>query len=250
MEKEDLKERLKQEIERKALILERRVNTKKGLASLEMPEDSYEQLMKQIKEKEQEKARRVSCPRKALMTVAMVIVLITITGLGVNGARLYVLKVQETDNDDSFDVSTSVEDTLYVELADKEAYEKIEKDMGILALRLGNKPKGMKLEKVYIDVEMGEAIMEFCCDDHIFTIYENKQNSSATFNTQLDGEVIDKIKVFHLGQTLEIKKVDKGNEELFYSMQLEYGNAFYSITSDIELEDFKEIVYEIMFKNI
>lgn len=250
MEKDDLKERLKQEIEMEALTLERRVNTKKELASLEMPEDSYEQLMKRIQKKEQSKAKRHPLSRNVLATVAMVAVLITVVGVGANGARLYVMKVTKQQENSVLDITTNLEDTFYVELTEQEAYEKIEKDIGILALRLGNKPKGMELGDVFIDVEMGEALMEFRYDNHILTIYENKQNKEASFNTQLDGEVVDTIEIFHLGEKIEIKEIDKGNEELFYSVQLEYGNAYYYVTSDLELESFKEIIYEMIFKNV
>lgn len=249
MEKEDLKERLTQEIETEALILERRVNTKKELASLEMPEDSYEQLMKRIREKEEAKARKRQLSRKALATVAMVMVLVTIVGVGVNGARLYVLNVTNQGKTGKLDITASTEDIFYVELTEEEAYERIEEEIGILALRLGNKPNGMELEKVYISKDMGEAIMEFYYNDHILTVYENRQNTDASFSTQVDGEIVDTTEIFYLGDFIDIMEVDKGNSELFYAVQLEYGSAYYYVTSDIELKDFKEIIFGIMFIN-
>ena len=257
MDKEDLEEELKQEIETEAAMLERRVNAKEELTSLTMPDDSYEQLMKHIQEKEQRKLKAqnnpgkkyLSYPRNAITTAIAVVLLVTLAGLGVNGARLYILNVENREQKGKFNIIADTNDILYVELTEKEAYEKIENDIGILALRLGDKPKGMKLEKVYIDVEMGEAIMEFYYDDHILTIYENKQNKDASFNTQFDGDVIDELEIFHLGETIEITKINKGNEEFFYAVQLEYGNAYYYVTGDIELEFFKEIIYGIIFIN-
>ena len=84
MKKKDLKELLKQEIESEASALERRVNTKKSLTSLEMPEDSYEQLMERIKQNkklEVETAAEMNPviipfrQKKALAALAMVAVL-------------------------------------------------------------------------------------------------------------------------------------------------------------------------------
>lgn len=249
MEKDDLKERLKQEIEMEALTLERRVNTKKELASLEMPEDSYEQLMKRIQKKEQSKAKPHPFSRKTLVTVIMAVVLIMVAGMGVNGARLYILNVQNQEQDGRLDIIANTDGILYIELTEEEAYKKIEEDIGILALRLGNKPKGTELRDVFIDIKMGEALMEFYYNDHALIIYENKQNKDASFNTQIDGEVVDEIEIFHLGKTLEIRKIDKGNKDLFYAVQLEYGNAYYYVTGDMELESFKELIYGIMFIN-
>lgn len=262
MKKEDLKEKLKQEIESEASALERRVNTKKGLASLEMPEDSYEDLMERIRAKKESEQESVDKPkrkvkiipfgtrRKALATVAMVAVLVVGTGLGVNGARLYMLHVENRDGQEGADIITDTEDICYIELTENEAYKKIEEELGILALRITDRPEDLKLEKTYIDVVTGEAVMEFQTNEYILTIYENKQNDDGTFNTRLDGEKIDTIEVFHLGKIVEIIKVDKGNGELFYSMQLEYANAFYYLSSDMELEELEDILRGIIFNNI
>lgn len=261
MKKEDLKEKLKQEIESEASALERRVNTKKSLASLEMPEDSYEDLMERIRAKEESEQESVDKPkrkvkiipfgtrRKALATVAMVAVLVVGTGLGVNGARLYVLNARNRTQDSRVDISVDTEDIAYFELTEEEAYQKIEKDIGILALRLTDRPSKLELKKVYIDTDSNEALMEFYNGNHVLTIYENKQNSNVSFNAQQDGIVIDTIEVFHLGSTLNIIEIDKGNGELSYTVQLEYGNAFYYLTSDMDLKELKNILYGIVFSS-
>lgn len=261
MKKEDLKEKLKQEIESEASALERRVNTKKSLASLEMPEDSYEDLMKRIQAKEESEQESVDKPkrkvkiipfgtrRKALATVAMVAVLVVGTGLGVNGARLYMLGVENRGQNRRVDIVADTEDIFYVELTEEEAYKKIEEELGILALRLTDKPNGMKLEKLYIDEEMGEALIEFYYNDCILTIYENKQNSNVSFNAQQDGVVVDTVEAFHLGKNVDIIEVDKGNGDSSYTMQLDYGNAFYYMSSDIKLEELENILYGIIFNN-
>lgn len=257
MDKEDLEEELKQEIETEAAMLERRVNAKEELTSLTMPDDSYEQLMKHIQEKEQRKLKAqnnlgkkyLSYPRNAITTAIAVMLLVTLAGLGVNGARLYILNVENREDNGRLDIAASTDDVFYVELSEEEAYEKIEEELGILALRLGDKPKGMELEKAYIDTKTGEAMMEFYYKEHILTIYENKPVKRAAFSTQLDGIVIDTTEIFHLEKTIDIIEVDKGSGGLFYTTQLEYGNAYYYITSDIELETFKEILYGIVFIN-
>ena len=212
MEKEDLDERAKQEIESEALLLERRVNTKKELASLKMSEDSYEKLMNTIWEKEKLKRKRRSLHRKTLATAATVALLITVAGLGVNGARLYVMEAVKQEDESIYDITTDADDNFYVNLTEEEAYDRIEEELGILALRLGNKPNGMELGDVFIDAEMGEAVMEFHYNNHVLSIYENKQSTSAYFQTHLDGEVVDTIELFYLGKGIEILKIDKKKE--------------------------------------
>lgn len=249
MENGDLEEKLRQEIENEAIQLERRVNTKKELASLKMPENSYERLMSEIHKKEKSRSRKSALFKKALTTAAMAAIFISMAGVGASGAKLYVMKVEEQQKKESFNVSTDIKDSFYVELTEQEAYEEIEEKMGILALRLGNKPKGMELEKVYISEEMGEAVMEFHYNDHILSVYENKQNRDASFNAQLDGKEIGTLEIFHLGQIIKIWEIDKEDGAIFYYTQLEFGNAYYDLSSDMSLEDFKDILYGVIFKS-
>ena len=107
----------------------------------------------------------------------------------------------------------------------------------------------MQLGEVFIDAELGEALMEFDYEDCVFTIYENKQSRSVSFNAQQDGVVIDTVEIFHLGKTADIVEISKGDGELSYAIQLEYGNAFYYLSSDIGLEKLEGILYGIIFNN-
>lgn len=187
--------------------------------------------------------------RKALATVAMVAVLVVGTGLGVNGARLYVLNARNRTQDSRVDIGADTEDVAYFELTEEEAYQKIEEDIGILALRIIYKPEGMKLEKVYIDTHMGEALMEFYYNNHILTIYQERQNHNASTNLQADGVLVDKIDTFYLEQEIKILELDKKDGSIFYQSQLQYGNAYYYLSSDMELEDFKGILCGMIFKS-
>lgn len=249
MENGDLEEKLRQEIENEAIQLERRVNTKKELASLKMPENSYERLMSEIHKKEKSKSKKSIRFKKALTTAATAAIFISMAGVGASGAKLYVMKVAEQQSDGSYDITTDKDENFYVELTEEEAYERIEEEIGILALRLGYKPNGMELGDVFIDTEMGEALMEFFYNDCILTVYQNKQNTDASFNLQADGTIIDTTDIFYLGKTIDIIKLNKGNQELLYAMQLEYRNAYYCVTGDMDLETFKEVVLGIMFIN-
>ena len=248
MENGDLEEKLRQEIENEAIQLERRVNTKKELASLKMPENSYERLMSEIHKKEKSKSKKSVRFKKALTTAATAAIFISMAGVGASGAKLYVMKVAEQQSDGSYDITTDKDENFYVELTEEEAYERIEEEIGILALRLGSKPNGMELKEIFIDVEMGEAVMEFTHGNNILTIYESKQNRNVSTNLQTDGVFVDEVETFYLEKEIEILLFDKGDNILFYQAQLEFGNAYYCLSSDIDLEEFKNILHGIIFK--
>lgn len=249
MENGDLEEKLRQEIENEAIQLERRVNTKKELASLKMPENSYERLMSEIHKKEKSKSKKSIRFKKALTTAATAAIFISMAGVGASGAKLYVMKVAEQQSDGSYDITTDKDENFYVELTEEEAYERIEEEIGILALRLGDKPKGLELEKVYISNEMGEAVMEFHYGDHILSIYESKQSRNVSTNLQADGKQVDAIEIFHLGQTIDVTEIDKNAGSIFYQVQLEFGNGYYHVSSDMNLDNFESVLYGIVFKD-
>ena len=200
---------INREMDKEVRALEKGLEGKEELSSLEMPEGSYEELLKRIEaaklaEKEPEKEsslekcgsdsprpRRVfPGRRRGFATAVLVGVLIAGLGLGVSGAKLFVLDVENRVEDGEFNVRiTNGDDVTFIEVTEDEAYEEIEEKIGIQALRLGYKPEGMELEKVYIDENTGEALMEFYYEDSILKIYENRQNENATFSTQYDGKV-------------------------------------------------------------
>ena len=73
--------------------------------------------------------------------------------------------------------------------------------------------------------------------------------AKASFNAQVDGKEVDKIETFYLEKELEILEIDKKDGNIFYWVQLEYGNAYYQLSTDMELEYFKNILYGLVFKN-
>ena len=125
-----------------------------------MPEDSYEDLMERMKAKENTEpqpesatkpsAKRIpfhaKAQRRALATAAMVAVLVAGAGLGVKGARLYMLNVGNRGQNERVDITVATDNIFYVDLTEEEAYKKIEEELGILALRLTDRPKGMELQ--------------------------------------------------------------------------------------------------------
>lgn len=248
---------IRTEIETEAEALEKKAEENTELSSLHMPEDSFADLMSRIEAEKKNAAENSSAirpfhiRRRTLVAVALAAVLLAALGLGASGERLFAPTVESEIADGEYNVRViNGEDVQYFDWTEEEAYEEIEERLGILALRLGYKPKGMELEKVYIDENMGEAQMEFYYEGSILRLYENKQSRIATFDTQFDGELVDSIDTFFYGERLNVFEIDGKDEEFFLATELEQGNAYYYITSSYNLDEFKEILQGIYFKNV
>ena len=253
MRKNKFRRWIKKEIEIEAEALEQQVEANEELSSVRMPDDSYADLMKRIEAREKSSAapKAFHIRRRTLLAVALVAVLLAAVGVGASGERLFSPTVESRMEDGEYNVRiVSGDEIEYLELAEDEIYEEIEERLGILALRLGYKPQGMELEKVYIDETMGEALIEFYSGDCILKIYENKQNSNVTFDAQFDGRVVDVIESFYYNEELKILEIDGDDKTVFYTTKLEKGNAYYHIVSNLNLEEFKEVVCGIFFENV
>ena len=188
---------IKKEIEEEAEALEKHAQENEELASLRMPDDSYEDLMRRIAAREKGNAGKAAekasgagragaggakvfrFRRRTLIAAALAAVLLLAFSAGAVGERLFEPEVTGQIEDGEYNVRVeSGDETYYLNLDETEAYEEIEERLGILALRLGYKPKGMELESVYIDENMGEAQMRLSYENTYLIIYENKQNSN------------------------------------------------------------------------
>ena len=265
MSEEKFREWISSEFEKEAEELEKRLQEHEAadpeLAALEMPEDSFDDLMRRIKAEEENKniSKNENGPAKkpfrirkrTLLAVAAAAILVAAMGAGVTGAKLFVPKVEKRSEDGDFNttiINGEMEEDR--DISEKDAYQEIEDRLGIQALRLNDKPQDMVLEKVYIDGVMGEAQMEFRYQDRIFMIYENKQNDDSAFARQTDGEIVDEVDMFYLNEKAKVFKIDKGDGGYSYEVQFKQGNAYYYVNSDLDLEEFEQIIMGIIFENV
>ena len=248
---------IRTEIETEAEALEKKAEENTELSSLHMPEDSFADLMSRIEAEKKNAAGNSSAirpfhiRRRTLVAVALAAVLLAALGLGASGERLFAPTVESEIADGEYNVTIiSGDEEIYMDVTEEEAYDEIEDRLGILALRLGYKPKGMELKEVHISEDMGEAQMEFCYDESILRVYENKQSRDATFDTQFDGKAVDSINLFQYDNELDIVEIKGNDEGSFFAIQLEKGNAYYYVASDLNLNEFKEIVLGIFFESV
>lgn len=251
MTNQELRDRVRKEIIEEGKAIERRVEADESLRNVKMPEDSYEDLLRRAAARKKAGNKKGHVRKRVLLAVAVVAVLLVGGTLSATGARLFTPKVENRETEDGLDTHIiHGDEDVYIEVSEEEAYQEIEDRLGIQALRLGYKPDGMELEKVSIDENMGEAIMEFYYGDKILTVYENKQYDASNFMTVPDGEKVDTISLFIYDKDVEIWKVTEGKNNFYYRAEFIYGNAYYYLAGNMSMEEFETILSEIFFENV
>lgn len=241
---------IKREIETEAAAIEQDAE-KNAPSALHMADDSSDDLMSRIRASQGPKRRTFHIRPRVLAAAAAAASLVIALGIGSSGERLFTPEVQDSSQNGEFNMQIiNGDDITLVNVTEEEAYAEIEERIGIQALRLGYKPQGMELIRTFIDEEMREAQMEFVLGEQILTIYENKQGDNASFNILNDGEIIDEIENFYNKEKMVIIQIDKGNGQNFYTVQIEKGNAYYYVSGDIDISEFKITISEILFQSI
>ncbi len=241
---------IKKEIETEAAAIEQDAE-KNASSDLRMADDSSDDLMSRIRASQGPKRRTFHIRPRVLAAAAAAASLVIALGIGASGERLFTPEVQDSSQNGEFNMLIfNGDEKSYYEVTEEEAYQEIEERIGIQALRLGYKPQGMELVQTFIDEDMREAQMHWELGEDILTIYENKQGENASFNVRNDGEVIDETECFYYGEKIPIIQIDKGNGEDFHMVQLEKDGAYYYVCGNMDLEQYKIIISEILFKSI
>ena len=127
---------------------------------------------------------------------------------------------------------------------EEEAYEIIEKELGITPLRLGYIPSGMKF--LGFDICDGYARIKFEYQDGIVYFIQSKYEKAASYGIETDGVYINKIHNVWINQDLTIEKEIYGNNSERYAVSFIFEGAYYRLIGSIKEKEFIEIAKRLI----
>ena len=207
------------------------------------PEDEFSKIMARVNESK--KAHKVVRIKKVLRPMLVAAVLGTIvlgTGIGVSGKREYEYQVRERASDEVvFNNVDSVDKVNEIE----QAYEKIEKELGIQAIELLYIPKGMLFQKV--EINKGIARMEFIYQEHYIHFYQVLRNVESSTDFMTDRNSYKKIYNRNLSTYISIYKNELEGSQPEWGIQFTNEKAYYILQGIIEEDEFIKIVERLRF---
>lgn len=271
-EKGSLTERQKQE----AKELEQQVLDDPDLSEQQVPDYVFERIVKELKEKGQweeetpeealeylsredqealELGRKVKAGelearplkrhgwRRWAARVAVVFLCVTVAGVSTQANRNYFLGLWNALLGKEINVSLNNEDGRERrKWTEREAFEDIEKTLGIRALVLSGLPEEMKFDNYDIFAEQGEAFLYYTYNDTIVTVDMSKYLGNTTMNRQLDGEVVGQSTVFFENIEVEIWEMENPEGENGYFAQFEHQGVYYALWGILPGEVFRELI--------
>ena len=126
---------------------------------------------------------------------------------------------------------------------EEEAYEIIEKELGITPLKLGYIPSEMR----FADFELwdGYAKIKFLYKGEMIYFIQSKQEKSASLKTDSDAEVGSIIYNKWLKQSIRLQQENKANDLKRYATSFLFKGAWYKIVGNMEIEEFSKMIERI-----
>ena len=127
---------------------------------------------------------------------------------------------------------------------EEEAYEVIEKELGITPLRLGYMPS----EMTFYDFELwdGYAKIKFLYKNELVYFIQSKQEKASSLKTDSDGKNSNVVYNKWLNQDVKLYKEDKIDNLERYAASFVFQGAWYRFVGNMEENEFLEIVKRIM----
>lgn len=127
---------------------------------------------------------------------------------------------------------------------EEEAYEVIEKELGITPLRLGYMPPEMKFRD--FELRDGYAKIGFQYEENVIYFIQSKYEKAVSYTIDTDGDY-EKI-TFNkwLNQNVKVEKENIKNSSERYATSFVFNGAYYQLIGSMEEADFLKIVTRLM----
>lgn len=215
------------------------------------PEDGFERLLEKIEprytrdstpEKKFRKIRRLKPICKVAMVAGVVVMILLATTITAGAkkyftyrktARASVRNAVILDNDKNKEEKGRLGD----------AYEEIQKDLGIDVIRLDYIPQDMIYSKTVISNETATMIFEY--GDKTFSVLQQIRDAGDSMNVISDRKVEKEEKKVHnkwLNIDLELQKSILDDGDVEYSTEIILNNTYYYLSAVMEKEEFVNII--------
>lgn len=195
--------------------------------------------------------RRPRIRLRASLAAALVAILALGVGMVGSGKKVYLPVVsQREDGDESTTKVNNSEEGIARSYSEEEVCQKIEDQLGVLPVRFGYRPKDMALQEYWIKEDAKEAILKYTSGEKKLHIYISKDYDNSSINFKVDGESNEIIKMSAMRMEVPVYQYEDSDENTYYQVSFEYLNTYYSLSGLMNKEEFKQILENIIIKNV
>ena len=187
---------------------------------------------------------------RAALAAALVAILALGVGMVGSGKKVYLPVVSQKENGDgSTIIVDNNEENIYGGYDEEEVCQEIEDQLGVLPVRFGYRPKGMTLKKYRITEEK-EVVLKYICESGTIHVYISKDYNESSINFKMDGDLKDTVHAEAMSMDIPIYEYSDDYENEYLQASFEYLNTYYSISGMLDEQEFKNVLENIIIKNV
>lgn len=219
------------------------------VAAVQKKQAAVEENNEQSSEQGEKKPRRgVKLRWKVLLTVMILVMVPLAVGITSGGKKHYKFEVQEQHDGKGQRISFS-NDGFTEDIIDEEmiAYDEIEKQIGIDAIKIGDRPSDLFYDSYVITGHRADIL--FSCDNKYLTLTEiiSNEKTKADYINDAEREKASSVYNEHLEIKVNIYKEKVKSNEIKYHAVIVTDTSIYKVTATISLEDFEKILIDLYF---
>ena len=251
---------LHEETEKEAAKIEKEILKDSKLEEIKVSDEMEKRLAEQIQayektqsQKKKKVHRHSPLFRRRVMVAAAVLMIAAVaTSVTAVGSKSYLKEIIEKFTGETGQASVINVEDMDTQASESEdetrVYREIKKELGIQAVRIQYKPKGMRLQKYILDKEQGRAQVFYEYQGEVvwYSIYMNAEDSSL--GQKESDENIDKFVVENNGKKIDVIESDiEGYETHRYIAEFENYGVHYQLRGIMEKKEFEKILKNLKF---
>lgn len=243
---------LHEETEKEAAKIEKEILKDSKLEEIKVSDEMEKRLAEQIQAYEKTQSQKKKKLHRHSPLFRRRVIAAVATSVTAVGSKSYLKEIIEKFTGETGQASViNVEDmdTQASESADEtQVYREVKKELGIQAVRIQYKPKGMRLQKYILDKEQRRAqiFYEYKGEVVWYSIYMNAEDSSLG-QKESDG-IIDEFTIENNMKKINVTEYQvKGYEETGFLAEFEDYGVHYQLRGMMERDELEKVLKNLKF---
>ena len=251
---------LHEETEKEAAKIEKEILKDSKLEEIKVSDEMEKRLAEQIQayektqsQKKKKVHRHSPLFRRRVMVAAAVLMIAAVaTSVTAVGSKSYLKEIIEKFTGETGQASVINVEDMDTQASESEdetrVYREIKKELGIQAVRIQYKPKGMRLQKYILDKEQGRAQVFYEYQGEVvwYSIYMNAEDSSLG-QKESDG-IIDEFTIENNMKKIKVTEYQvKGYKETGFLAEFEDYGVHYQLRGTMERNEFEKVLKNLKF---
>lgn len=243
-----LKQKLDEDLEALLDERERILMESEELQGIDMPMEKLQDIYRAYEMYEKKKTKK-RLRFRPMAAAAAVLVLCVGVGLVSSGNRVFIPEIIQRERGDEVTTKVNNDEAIASQFDEEVVCQEIEDKLGVIPVRFGYHPKGMRLTNYTINEADKDVFVDYEYQENKLFVYISKEYKKSSIDVQSDGEILEELTMKSNETNVKIYGYEDSKGQTYYVASFEYLNTYYNISAMMELEKFQKLLENLLLKN-